>query len=141
MFGRRNWRAFDPSFAGRQYPFGHPYFDKWYRRPKYNVPINIAEKETEYEITVYASGFDKENVRISVVNDILYISGTRTIDENNPPHFIRQEFPVKSFERVISLNGQVDTKDIKARQENNVLIITLPKSPEAQTPVQDIKVD
>jgi len=72
---------------------------------------------------------------------MLYITGTRTIDENNKPNFTKQEFPVKSFERVISLNGQVDTTGIKARQENSLLIVTLPKTAEAQRPAQEISVD
>src|SRR5687768_11281640 len=71
----------------------------WYRRPKYNVPLNVVDNDTNFEVHVYALGFAKENIRISVQDDILYISGTRTIDENNPPNFSLQEYPVKSFER------------------------------------------
>jgi HSP20 family protein len=71
----------------------------------------------------------------------LYISGTRTLSEDEEPNFSRQEFPVKSFERVLNLNGQVDTENISARQENGMLIITLPKTADAQKPAQEIKVD
>ena len=72
---------------------------------------------------------------------MLYITGTRTIDESSKPNFTRQEFPVKSFERVIALNDQVDTTGIKAKQQNGVLIVTLPKTAEAQKPAQEINVD
>jgi HSP20 family protein len=113
----------------------------WYRRPKYNVPLNVADNETNFEVHVYALGFAKENIRISVQDDILYISGTRAIDENNPPNFSLQEYPVKSFERSLALNGQVDKAGISARQEEGVLIINLPKSPDAQQPAQEVKVD
>jgi len=111
-----------------------------YRRPKYNVPVNIVETDNNYEVHVYAFGFDKENIKISVVDDILYISGTRTIDENNKPRFSSQEFPIKSFERKISLKGQVDTTNITAKQEDGLLKVVLPKTPEAQKPEQEIKV-
>jgi HSP20 family protein len=113
----------------------------WYRRPKYNVPLNVVDTETNFEVHVYALGFAKENIRISVQDDILYISGTRTIDENNPPNFSLQEYPVKSFERSLALNGQVDKAGISARQAEGVLIIHLPKSVEAQQPTQEVKVD
>lgn len=139
MYGR--WAAgYSPAY-GRM---GH-HFDRYgwgsYRRPKYNVPVNIEDKGVHYEVTVYATGFDKENIKLSVADDVLYIMGTRTIDENNKPNFVKQEFPVKSFERVISLNGQVDSSGIKARQENNVLFVTLPKTAEAQKPAQEINVE
>ncbi|MEM1135866.1 MAG: Hsp20/alpha crystallin family protein [Bacteroidota bacterium] len=111
----------------------------FYRRPKYNVPINIAETEANYEVHVYAVGFDKENISVTVEDDVLIIRGTRSIDEDNPPKFRRQEFPVKHFERVVSLYGQVDITNIQAKQEGSVLIITLPKTPEAQN--KSTKVD
>jgi HSP20 family protein len=113
----------------------------WYRRPKYNVPLNVVDNETEFEVHLYALGFAKENIRISVQDDILYISGTRAIDENNPPNFSLQEFPVKSFERSLNLNGQVDTASISARQVEGVLIITLPKSSGARQPAQEVNID
>ncbi len=139
MYGKCNTAAYGAARKGFQYQ--HSRFGNGYRRPKYNVPVNIAENESNYEITVYATGFNKEDIKLTVVNDVLYISGTRTIDENNPPNFTKQEFPVKSFERSFLLNRQVDTANITAKQENGVLIVTLPKTPEAQKPEQEIKVN
>ena len=111
------------------------------RRPKYNVPLNIAETDTSYEVHVYAVGFDKENITVTVEDDVLWIRGKRSIDSENPPKFRRQEFPVKHFERVISLHGQVDTTQIQAKQEGSVLMITLPKVPEAQSSSQKVDID
>lgn len=129
--------------AGRASAYGYrnPAYANWRRRPKYNVPVNIEEKENSYEVSVYATGFDKENIKLSIVEDTLHISGTRTIEENAKPSFTKQEFPVKSFERVLYLNGLIDTAGINARQENSVLIITLPKTPGSQQPEQEIKID
>ena len=112
-----------------------------FRRPKYNLPLNIADNETNFEVYVYALGYTKENIKISVQDDILYISGTRTVDEDNLPNFSKQEYPVKSFERMLNLNGQVNAEAITARQEDGVLIITLPKNAEAQKPSQQIPVN
>ena len=116
-------------------------YGRGYRRPKYNVPVNIADNDTNFEVHVYALGFAKENIKISVNNDVLYISGTRQVEEASIPNFTSQEYPVKSFERMISLNDTVDKTGITARQEEGVLILTLPKTKEAQTPAQEIKVD
>ncbi len=113
----------------------------YFRRPKYNLPINIADNEINFEVYVYALGYAKENIKISVTDDVLYISGTRVVDEDNLPNFSKQEYPVKSFERMLNLNGQVDILAISAKQEDGVLIITLPKTAEAQKPSQEIPVN
>ena len=111
----------------------------FFRRPKYNVPLNIAENDIFYEVHVYAVGFDKEHITITVEDDVLWIRGKRAIDQENK--FRRQEFPVKHFERVVSLHGQVDTAQIQAKQEGSVLMITLPKVPEAQSSSQKVDID
>jgi len=112
----------------------------YYRRPKYNVPINIAEFDTYFEVHVYATGFSKEDIKISVVDDLLYINGQKEVEEDKIPKFIKQEFPVKVFERTLALNGQVDIKQITAKQENNILIIHLPKTEEAKEKEVNIEV-
>jgi HSP20 family protein len=110
-----------------------------HQRPKYNVPMNIIENTDAYEVHVYALGFQKENIKLSIAEDILYISGTRELQEE-APNFINQEFPIRSFERIVSLRGQVDASLISARQEDGILKITLPKNQAAKTPAQEIKV-
>lgn len=149
MYGKHHTASGAPGCGPAFGRYGSSYYNQfwgggrgsYYRRPKYNVPINMVENEGHYEVHVYALGFAKENIKLSVVDDILYISGTRTIDESNQPNFSRQEYPIKSFERVVGLNGQVDTTRISARQEEGVLIVTLPKTPKAQEPEQEIKID
>ena len=105
------------------------------------MPINIDEKDDHFVVSVYATGFGKENIKLSVQDDVLYISGTRTFEENEKPNFTKQEFPVRSFERMISLEGQVDVAEITARQENGVLYVKLPKTVEARQPGRDIGVE
>jgi HSP20 family protein len=145
MYSQCNTAGGRPAFQKYGH-FAHHGFRRgpWgagFRRPKYNVPVNIVDNPDSYEVHVYAVGFAKENIRISVADGMLYISGTREVDENNLPNFSLQEYPIKSFERVIGLNEQVDTANISAKQENGVLIITLPKTPEAQKPAQEVKID
>lgn len=62
-----------------------PYFRGVYRRPKYNVPVNISETETAFEVQVYATGFDKEHITISVIDDVLLIIGQNELE--NAPKF------------------------------------------------------
>ncbi|MFT4094086.1 MAG: Hsp20/alpha crystallin family protein [Niabella sp.] len=114
---------------------------KNFRRPKYNVPVNIEDKKDHYELIVFAVGFSKENIRLSVKEDILYVTGTKAVDENYKPAFVKQEFPVRSFERSLNLNGKVDAEKISAKQENGILYITLPKTEEAKNSSKEIVVE
>ena len=128
--------AFKQHYANRFHGWGASM-----RRPKHNVPINIEETPTDYIVSIYATGFIKDNIKISVTDDLLYIFGNRTVDETYKPEFIRQEFPIKSFERILQLNGQIEINNITAKQINEVLFITLPKTAEAQVETKEVKVD
>ncbi len=132
------WHGF--AKHGRHDFRGHHPFMHAFRRPKYNVPVNIIDNDTSYEVHVFATGFAKEDIKITITDDLLYINGKREVAEDNKPNFSRQEFPIKHFERVIALNGKVDATAITAKHENAVLIITLPKTAEAQTKEQVIEV-
>ncbi|MBS1751665.1 MAG: Hsp20/alpha crystallin family protein [Bacteroidetes bacterium] len=110
----------------------HHFNIQGFKRPKYNVPVNIIDRDTFYEVHVFATGFVKEDFKISFVNDLLFISGKKELPEGEEPKFCRQEFPVKNFERVLYLDGKVDGDNISAKQEKQVLIITLPKTEEAK---------
>lgn len=142
MYGHCRTSEHAAHFGGH---FGHHKFQGFagfgggFRRPKYNVPTNVVKTETAFEIHIYALGFDKENIKLSVLGSSLHVSGTKNIEEGSEPHFIRQEFPIKSFERAFELGNSIDKNLISAKQENGVLIITLPIKPEAQP--QGIKVE
>jgi len=112
-----------------------------WRRLKYNVPVSVIDSADHFQINVYAVGFSKENIKINIENDVLYIGGTRSVDESNLPIFSQQGFPIKSFERVLGLNGKVDVGNISAKQEEGILTITLPKNEEAKQPSKDIPVN
>ncbi len=129
------------KFHGTHYKGYSGHWGGGFRRPKYNVPVNIVENEDNYEVYVYALNFAKENIKINVSEGMLIISGSKQIDENNKPHFIRQEYPIGVFERSLYIGDKVDTSAINARHENGVLIVTLPKTPEARQPEQEITIN
>ena len=135
-------RGFGQAFRKhhRHHRQGNPFQHMGWKRPKYNVPLNIIESETEFVVNVYATGFSKEDIKLSITDDMLYISGRKTIDEESAPTFSHQEFPIKNFERTLSLNGQVLTDSISAKSESGILSITLPKTAEAQKKEQQITV-
>lgn len=112
-----------------------------YRRPKYNVPLNIIENEENFEAHVYASGFGKEHIKLTVSDDVLIVSGSKEVKPESEPLFTKQEFPIKNFERTLLLNGQVDIDKISASHVDGVLIIILPKTPEAKVKERNVEVN
>lgn len=109
------------------------------RRPKHNVPVNIQETAAGFEARVYCVGFAKEDVKISLLNDMIYISGTRQPAEEYPD-FLLQEYPIKSFERWFQLSDKVDQSAISASFEDGVLVINAPKTPDASQPEREVEI-
>ncbi len=110
------------------------------RRPKHNVPVNIEQTDTGFEARIYCVGFPKEQVKITLTNNLIYISGTRTPD-NRDPDFLLQEYPVKSFERWFELSDKVDQEAISARFEDGILHITAPVKPDARGPEREVPIE
>ena len=111
-----------------------------YRRPKYNVPVNIIDEADFFEAWVYCLSFKKEEVKVWVNENTLYITGKRT-PENDQPNFLLQEYPIKSFERVFELSHRADQAKIVARFEEGVLKIKVPKLVEAASDMQEVTIE
>ena len=109
------------------------------RRPKHNVPVNIAETDTAFEAQVFCIGFAKENVSVMLTGDHIYISGTRTPADAHPD-FLLQEYPIKSFERWFELSEKVDREGISATFEEGILVINAPKTRDARRPEREVPI-
>lgn len=110
------------------------------RRPKHNVPVNIEETGAGFIARVYCVGFSKENVKIHVLDNMIYISGSRQPTEEFP-NWLLQEYPIKSFERWFELSEHVDQEAISATFEDGILVITAPKTTAAQTPEREVPIE
>ena len=111
-----------------------------WRRPKYNITVNIIENEHEYIVHVHAVTFPKEDIKVTVTDDMLYITGTRN-PEDLHPNFLLQEYPIKSFERSFELSHRVDKEAIQAKYDNGVLTVVVGKTQEARSPEQEVHVE
>lgn len=111
-----------------------------FRRPKYNVPVNIIEHEDAFEVQVFALTYPKDSIKVAVIEETLYISGKRQ-PEHDAPNFLLQEYPIKSFERSFELSQRVDKSGIKATHRDGILTIRVPKADSAMQPEQEIEVE
>ncbi|MDL1893895.1 Hsp20/alpha crystallin family protein [Sphingobacteriales bacterium CHB3] len=99
----------------------------------YAPPMDIVENDNETFVVTALSGMSKDDVKISVENDILTISGTRK--ENQLPEkarWVRNEIRTGQFTRSIRLPKGTDSGKISAEMNDGLLKIVLPKAEEVK---------
>jgi HSP20 family protein len=84
------------------------------------IDLNYREDANNYYIDFALSGMSKEDVSISVVNDLLTITGSK----NEKSEFYAFH---KDFSKKIRISDDINTKNISADMKNGVLTVTLPK--------------
>ena len=95
--------------------------------------VNIKESEEGFMLQVSAPGFQKDNISISVKNNVLTLHGNienqhEVVEEKST----RKEFSTSSFDRSFTLPSIIDAERIGAKYENGILEVTLPKKEEAK---------
>lgn len=99
--------------------------------------------ETENEIVVKAEipGVKKEDVKLSVQDNVLTLSGERKFEEETKKeNYVRVERGYGSFTRSFTLPPSVDAKKISAEFKDGLLEVKLPKLEEAKPKEVEIKV-
>ena len=105
---------------------------------------NIFESENDFRLELLLPGFKKEDVQLNFHENILSVKVElpEEKEENKEElKYAHREFGVYNFERKFKVPKTVDTEKIKARFENGILELVLPKKEEAQVkPPVDIKI-
>jgi len=92
---------------------------------------DVDIKETETDITVKADlpGLKKEDIEVSVDNDMLVIKGERKFEkEEKDKNYVRVERSYGSFYRSFTIGVPVKEDEIKASYKNGVLEVLVPKA-------------
>lgn len=101
--------------------------------------FDLAEYETESVLIAEVPGMTKEDIKISVNNGYLTISGERKPYEMpEGSTWIRNEIKTGKFTRTIELPHDVDVNNISAELQHGILRLILPKA-EAVRP-REIKI-
>ena len=124
--------------------FGFDYPAKQVMRMNNNdlMKTDVKESETGYELDISVPGFKKEDLHAELKDGYLTVSGTtsRQNDEKDETtgRYIRRERFTGSCSRTFYVGKDVTQEDIKAKYENGVLSLAVPKK-EAQPKVEDHK--
>jgi HSP20 family protein len=105
------------------------------------APVNIKETEKDYELEIVAPGFEKENFKVNLENNILTIEGEKkTEEENKNEKLVRREFKSQSFKRSFTVDENIDTENISAKYVNGVLTLNLPKKGDVKGSAKQISI-
>jgi HSP20 family protein len=127
------FREFDELF--RQYS---PIFNRALRNAdegaaRWTPSANISETEKEYLIKAELPEVKKEDVKITLDDGVITISGERKFEkEDKDERAIRVESFYGTFERRFTLPDNVDTSAISAESKDGVLRVRIPKQAVAQ---------
>ncbi len=117
-----------------------PHSDAPIKKEVGQLSLDIYHTEKEIVILAPIAGVSKEDIHLSITEDVLVIKGERksreAIDEDS---YYTKECFWGAFQRSIVLPLEADTKKLSASFENNVLEIRIPKSDRESTQIIKIK--
>ena len=132
--------------------FGEDLLDDWmdfgnverklYGRHAANVmKTDVHEHDEGYELDIDLPGFKKDEIKLSLENGYLSVNAAKSLDKdkkNIKGKIIRQERYAGSMQRSFYVGDALTETDIKAKFEDGVLKLSIPKKepeklPEAKT--------
>lgn len=107
-----------------------------------HVPsVNIKEEDERFILEMSAPGYNKEEVKLTVEDDVLTIVGEHKVEnEDKGEKYITREFSKGSFKRSFNLNGMVDPDKVKAEFDNGILTVGMPKVEAAVKKMREINI-
>jgi HSP20 family protein len=95
--------------------------------------VEFVEADAEFVLTAEIPGMSKEDVTISVEDNVLTLKGEKKFEheEERDRMYIRER-EYGSFARYFRLPRNVDAENIKAEYRDGVVEVHIPKSPEAK---------
>jgi HSP20 family molecular chaperone IbpA len=98
---------------------------------------DVKEHENNYEVEIDLPGFKKEEITIELNEGYLTITASKGLDEdekNKQGKIVRQERYSGVMQRSYYVGEQLRTEDIKAKYEDGVLKLEIPKVEEKKLP-------
>jgi len=104
----------------------------------WSPPTDVYETEKNYVVRVEIAGMREEDFEITVENNFLAISGSRS-DVPERRAYQQMEIRFGKFETVVGMPGPLDIESSSAEYKEGFLTVTLPKAKPNQIEVEDEK--
>ena len=92
---------------------------------------DVIDTGDAYQLQCELPGFNKDDIKIDVENDVLTISAERRMesDESKRPNYVKRERFYGSFSRSFDVSG-INVDGIEAAYTDGILTLTMPKKVE-----------
>jgi HSP20 family protein len=128
-------RLFDEAFSEMLRPMAQSEADRTWA-----PPVDIRETEEHLMLVLDLPGLRKEDVNITVENNVLTVSGERRFDADQKNETLhRLERAYGAFTRSFTLGPTVQTDKVEASFQDGVLHIRVPKVEASKPRRIDIK--
>ena len=107
------------------------------KNARHMMETDVQETETDYELEMNLPGFKKDQIEVKLEDGYMTISASKGHDnEKKDKHgkIIRQERYAGSMQRSFYVGEGVKTEDVKAKYEDGVLKLFIPKKELKQLP-------
>lgn len=103
--------------------------------------VDVSDNPKAYEISAELAGIAPSDLEVAVRNGRIIIKGEKheRSEERDKDYYVKER-RFGSFERAFDLPDDVDQDRIEASYNNGVLVITLPKTAEAQLPEKRVEI-
>ena len=113
------------------FPFDRDFWGTTNKKTKKNaMKTDIREHDTGYELDIDLPGFKKDEIKAELENGYLTISATKSAnndEKDKKGKYIRRERYAGTMQRSFFVGNDVTQEDIKAKFENGILQLSIPK--------------
>lgn len=116
------------------FPFEREFFGKknplYGKHAKNMMKTDVRETENGYEVDIDLPGFKKDEINAKLENGYLTVSASKGLDKDEKDKegkYIRQERYAGAMSRSFYVGEELTQEDIKAKYENGILKLSLPK--------------
>lgn len=103
--------------------------------------VDIAGSDAEYTITAELPGVDEKDIHIELRNNILKIKAEKRQEENKAGKgYYRIERRYGAFQRLLTLPEDANVEAIKAKSQNGVVTIRIPRRPSVEASTKKIPI-
>jgi len=103
--------------------------------------FDITEDSKNYYLTLDLPGVNKKDINLSIVNDVLTVSGFRNSSENQNSDYARfNQVNYGDFEKSFHLPENANQDKVSAKMDSGVLSLTLKKAKEIPDDIKKISI-
>ena len=105
-----------------------------------HMRTDIRETEGNYELNIELPGFQKNEIKISLENGYLTVGAEKKQKEEGDGKYLRRECRM-SCQRSYYVGEDVEQENIRAKYEQGVLSLTVPKMSPKKLEARTISID